>query len=405
MAAKKRGGGPLVTKISKAFRVSTLGLVAPATVFAVLASPSTADAQSSGVAQAVLALPSITHEGTRIVNGRLYGGNVRATITDQDRSPNDFNGSDTIVFSITPRIGTARGLNFSGTRPQFDQWVKDNASDLLRILFPGNISTGVTGHDTAQLYSQQLLLTTALGTDAARQTSPRNRSGAGGLVESEWFQRDGHQSQDSGWAWQGLYGIGRALSLQGRFTEQREDTISTHATTAAVDYHPYVEIERSVIWRVGATARSGLLYSQSAAMNLGSLDYGGGAWMSVRKNFSHVRIGGGSLFQGSKSWVPTALTGKDYEFLAQAINQRGIAYDVAYGGTIAVDTSTKTAVIAKHLETRTVHSEETRTPLKLWLVGFSYTLGPFSALDFGFKASSASPFRAKSLFMQGNFGW
>jgi len=362
-------------------------------------------AQSSGLAQAVVALSPDPISGSQSrVDSRLYGAFVNALITDANGDLQDFNGRDSIELSLAARTGTAPGLAFSGTREEFDHWVQDNAAAILALLFPASISSEVSGLDAGQFYSQQLLLTTALGVDASRESSPNSRSVAGGLFEFEWLQRADRREGDSGWAWQSLYQINRQFSVQGRFAQQREDVV-THTTTAAVDYHPYIEFTRSAIWRVGATARTGLLYSNSSAMDLGSLDFGGGGWMSVRKNYNRVRVGGATLLQGSRSWVPTTLAGDGLEFLAEAINGRGIEYDLTYGGTVGVDTSPRTAVIAKYLETRTVKSEAERAPLKLGLFGLSYSVGPFSAIDFGYKISSTSGIRAQSLFAQGNFGW
>ena len=362
-------------------------------------------AQSAGLAQAVVALsPDPISASQSRVDSRLYGAMVDALITDANGNLRDFAGVDSIALTLSPRTGTTPGLSFRGSRPEFDRWVRDNASAILALLFPASISSAVSGLDAGQFYSQQLLLTTALGTEASREESPNDRSLAGGLFEFEWLQRADRREGDSAWAWQSLYQINRDFSVQGRFAQQREDVL-THTTTAAVDYHPYVELARSAIWRVGATARTGFLYSGSEAMNLGSLDFGGGGWMSVRRNFKRVRVGGGSVFQGTRSWVPSSFAGDEFSFLADAINERGIQYDLTYGGTLGVDTSARTAVIVKYLETRAVHSEADRPPLKLGLFGVSYAVGPYAAVDFGYKVSSTAGLRAQSLFAQGNFGW
>lgn len=381
-------------------------------VFAILAVAVTAHAQDdnpSGLARAILALDNAPPGTFRDVDGRLFRGLVDARIIDQNRNLADFASDDLIDFTIT---GGGRSLTFDRgirTREEFEDWARDNAQELLAIIFPSSLSSATLGRDAAQMYAQQLLLSTVLGVDAVREPGAPRRYLAGGLVELEWFERDDSQPDDSGWAWQWLYGFGRFASVQGRYARMQE-SLSTNAWAVTFDYHPYLEIERNVIVRFGASARTGFLYSHSEmsgasqAIDLGTVDFGGGGWASVRKNFRRVRVGGGMLFQGTKSFVPV-IDDDEVDFLAGIINGRGISWDVAYGGTIAVDTSTWTAVIAKYLESRSVKAEFDRPALHLVLIGYSFTLGPGAALDAGYKFTSTADVRAQSVFVQGNFGW
>ena len=286
---------------------------------------SVAEAQS-GLSQAVLQLPSSTLGSVRVVDGRLYSGSITATITDQDGDPANFASNDIVRFAIGPR-GQPATLEFSGSQAAFEDWANDNADALLAVLFPAGLASSVLGRSAGELHGQQLLLTTALDTDEVRRTSQGGRSGVGGLIEFESLRRDGRRSGDSTWAWQGLYSVNRFVSVQGRFAQQREG-VTTRATTFSADYHPYIEIDRNIRWRVGGTARGGVLFSQSAAMDLGSLEFGGGGWVSAFKDLGRIRVGGGTVLQGSKSYVPAVFDGEDdgLAFLADAINDRGIQY-------------------------------------------------------------------------------
>jgi hypothetical protein len=364
---------------------------------------SVAGAQT-GLSQAVLQLPSNILGSVRTVDGRLYGGAIAATIADRDGDPGNFEPNDVINFAIGPR-GQTPTLQFTGPQSEFERWANDNASALLAVLFPAGLASSVLGRSTGEMYGQQMLLTTALDTEEARQTRQGGRAGVGGLIEFESLRRDGRRAGDSIWAWQGLYALNRTVSLQGRFAQQREG-VTTRATTFAVDYHPFIEIDRTIRWRVGGTARGGMLYSQSAAMDLGSFEFGGGGWVSGFKDLGRVRVGGGTMLQGSKSYVPSFFDGESdsLAFLATAINDRGIQYDLTYGTTAGVDTSSRTAVIVKYVENRALSSRDERPDSRVVLSGLSYQLG-LPSVNFGYKFYSSSAVRGHSVFAQGNFNW
>jgi hypothetical protein len=382
----------------------------------------------SGLSRAVDALnetASANGRLTLIQAQRLFGGVVTATIVNNDNDPDTIGPSDCINFFIAPRAGTGSGApapqSFSGprsasgaglcggTQGSFEDWARSEpiAPQLLRILFPGSLGAAVLGRSPSELHAQQLLFTTALATEGIRSEGQgqSGRAFAGGLIESEWLRKEDRQPGDAGWAWQGIYGINRHVAVQGRFARQREFFTSS-ATTFSVDYHPFIEIDRTITWRIGGTGRAGVLYSSSNAMDLGSLEFGGGGWASGFKEIGRVRAGGGAMLQGSRSWVPTAFTGDgdDLAFLANAINDRGILYDLTFGGTTSVDTSERTRVIVKVLENTPLSLRDDRANSWLLSTGLSYRIG-LPTLNVGYKLYSTSTLRAHSLFFQGNFDW
>jgi hypothetical protein len=383
----------------------------------------------SGLSRAVDALnETVAGNGrlTLIEAQRLFGGVVTATITNNDSDPRTIGPSDCITFFIAPRAGTGSGApapqSFSGprsasgagvcggTQGSFEDWARSApiAPQLLRILFPGSLGAGVLGRTPSELHAQQFLFTTALATEGVRregQGAEGGRAFAGGLIESEWTRKEDRQPGDAGWAWQGIYGINRHVAVQGRFSRQRE-FFTSNATTFSVDYHPFIEINRTITWRVGGTGRAGFLYSSSNAMDLGSLEFGGGGWASGFKELGRVRAGGGAMLQGSRSWVPATFTGDgdDLAFLADAINDRGILYDLTFGGTASVDTSTRTRIIAKILENTPLSLRDDRADSWVLSTGLSYSIG-LPTLNVGYKLYSTSMLRAHSLFFQGNFDW
>ena len=373
----------------------------------------------TGLSQAIEALPRVpvTDVLTAIQSGRLYGGLIDATIQEQDRDRDVLGAGDCIDFTLRsrdaagppamhfygPRTDATAGCG--GTQGTFDEWTNAQAGNLLAIIFPSSLGTDVLGRSPAELYAQQFLLTTALAIDGVRRQDEGGRTFAGGLVEFESLRRDGRRPGDSGWALQGLVGVGRMVSIQGRFMGQRED-VTSHATTISADFHPFIEIPGPVTWRFGGNARGGLLYSKSNALDLGSLEFGGGGWMSGFSDLGRVRLGGGLMLQGAKSYVPGMFggSGDDLAFLADAINARPIQYDVAFGATACVDTSRRTRVIGKFVQNTPVSARNERSDSRLLVTGLSYSLG-LPTLNVGYKLYSATAFTSHSIFVQGNYDW
>ena len=112
------------------------------------------------------------------------------------------------------------------------------------------------------------------------------------------------------------------------------------------------------------------------------------------------------MLLGSRSWVPGVFDGDNggLAFLAEAINRAGTQFDLAYGGTVGVDTSSRTTAIVKFLENRALSSRETRLDSWLLLAGLSYRLG-LPSVNVGYKLYSSQAARGHSVFAQGHFNW
>jgi hypothetical protein len=362
--------------------------------------------EAQGLSQAVLELSSTFDETHRNVDGRLYGGAVVATISDRDEIPDtrNFSDVDRIRLTIRPRSGQGDGLQFpGGTRSEFEDWARQNASALLGILFPDSLSSTVLGRGAGEMQAQEVMLATAFAMESVREMGQVSRSTSGGMIEYETFLKDGRVAGDSARAWQGMFNVSKRLSLHGRFVQQREG-FTTNATAFSADYHPFFEIDGPIRWRIGGSARGGLLYSRSNAMDLGSLEFGGGGFVSAFKDLGKVRIGGGTMVQGTKSYLPPVFGDDDLAFLADAINARGIQYDVSYGATAGVDTSSRTTVIVKLLENHPLSSSDARSDSRLLLAGLSYRFG-LPSVNFGYKHYSTTGLHSHSVFAQGNFNW
>jgi hypothetical protein len=287
--------------------------------------------------------------------------------------------------------------------------VDENAGAILALLFPSSISESLTGRDAAQNHSQQFLLTTALAATAARRAGGTSLARAGGLLEFERLETPGQ----TGYAWQGLYQMpGSHTSIQARMTKQNENVgalrqTATRSYTVAADYHPSIELDAPLLVRVGLDARSGLLYSHGDTLDFGSIDVGGGVWSSVQKDFDKVRLAGAGLLQASKSFVPSGLVGDELRLLADAVNDRGLAWDLGYGMVGGYALGSRTSLNGKFLQTVPIGSPGAEERAAPWLVigSLSYVVGGHTPVDAGYKLSKARGLSAHSVFVQGYFGW
>ena len=366
--------------------------------------PLAAAAQGSGgLGTAILALRRTLGPNQVVITGRLYGGDISSTIDNGDDNRENFTDADFMRRFVVTSADGLRGLTFpGGNRTAFNDWVRENASDLLGILFPTSISAGVSGRDAAQLHSQEFLLTQALNIHVPRS----GERTSGGLFEYERYERDDSLSGDTGGAWRGFYRFdGLHLSVDGRFANQRSDTFSTRATTVGLTFHPSRVVNEAADWRIGATARSSVLFSQSDAMTLGTLDLAGGVWTAARKDFARVRVAAGTVLQGSRTIVPGAFIGDDFDFVADAINERKIAYDITYGTVLGYALTDRFSLNTKILETRAIAPEFVRPASRLVLAGVSYLAGGITPVDVGYKVATGGGLNAHAVYVQGNFGW
>jgi hypothetical protein len=377
-----------------------------------------ARAQSSSLTQAILALPG-SPDGSRLRfdNARLFEGLVEATITNGAGAVDDFQEGDRISLLLLRRdgqvtVGEGFSFAFEGTRSDFDRWARENAPTILEVLFPGGLSAGLMGRETSVVYSQQLLLTTIL---SAEDEAARGRTGGGGLFEFESLRREQRGDNDSLWAVQGVYGFSRTLSVQGRLARTREH-LNTTGTSLAVDYHPFIErYVNDLTVRVGGMARGGFMYSHSGSLTpagnddpleFGSIDITGGGWASVRRDFRRFVLSGGALVQGGNSYVPRGDDENSFRYaFADAVNARGIEYDVTFGGLAQYDLTIKTSVVGKFAETRSLKSDVDRSPAHMFVGGVVYTLAPGASLNAGYKVTDFSNATAHGIYFQGNFGW
>lgn len=325
---------------------------------------------------------------------QLFSGLIDATIIDADGNNANFEDGDVVVFGLAPVSRNGPPLIFTGTRADFNNFVEANADDILAILFPGSLTESTSGIDIAQGHAQAFLVSTALAAGM--------RGNIGGRVEYETFDVEGA----SGKGIQGLFRA-RSVAVEARYA-QLSDTLRTKSTNIGVNFHPsYARGNAEDEVRVGGDGYVNVLYSKSRALDLGSLDYGAGVWASGRKGLAKASVSFGAILLGSKTYIPLAVIGDGFEFVAQAINDRALRWDFTYGGAAQYPLSDAWAVGAKLLQSASVKSErdQGRTS-QLALINIAFVTGGNELFDFGYRYSSGGEhYQAHGIFMNANFGF
>jgi hypothetical protein len=372
-------------------------LVLSLAVVTLLPRPAAAQAPANvnGLGDVILQLSRVAvSNDLQRVDDQLFSGRIGATINDRDGNNTNFENGDLITFNLASISRALAPLNFFGSRSAFDDWVDDNAEQILAILFPASVTESASGIDIAQGHSQAFLVSTALAAGG--------RGNIGGRIEYESFDVE----SSPGNAIQGLFRV-RAFAVEARFA-QLDDALRTRSTNIGVNVHPsYGRTGASTEWRVGVDGYFNALYSTSRALDLGSLDYGAGPWASGRKDFDRASILFGGILLGSKTHIPDPLIDEDFAFVAEEINERPLRWDFTYGGAAQFLVAPRVYVGAKFLQSMAVKSafDEGRTS-QLILANVGYLVGGDSPLDFGYRYSTGEQrYRAHAIFMNANFAF
>jgi hypothetical protein len=383
-------------------------------------SPASAQGSGSAIGNAVMALWN-SNAGTgpiQTMNGRLYGAVVFAQVRNVDGDTRNLGATDQVLSFELRRPGGSVLLSFPAatlgtSRAAFTGWVTANAAAIVNALFPDGLSGEAAGRDITSLNTQQFLQNTVLGFSAPTRSRVRAAE-SGGLFEYDNFSGDDR----SGFGIQGLYKTRWNVSFLGRFAQQHDNEspitpgipvseTHTKATNFGADYHPSTVVNDNLDWHVGAYAHGDVFFAQATTLDFGSIDIGGGGWTSAHKDFERVRIGGGALFGGTKSHLPTSLlsNSEDARALADAFNDRAIQWDFSYGGIIGYALNDRTSLNGKALQTAPVESEPRRPILSMLMVSLSYLVGDLTPIDVGYKYATGGGVGSHSVFLQGNFSF
>ena len=381
-------------------------------VAALLAGTAPAFAQNS-VGDAVLALWSGAGDAAvQTVNGQIYGGTIEATVLNIDGNGTTLGANDLVPAFRISRNGTA--LVFPGRRPLARRVQPVGGRQRRRdsgAALPASISESVTGRDAAQTYSQQFLLTTALAITSARRAGGTSRARNRRAARVRAVRRAGPDRPRVA----GALPTRRASTPPFKAASRsRTRTWAGCARPARVrtrlrrDYHPSIEIDAPLLVRFGARRPLRACSTRTATRSTSArFDLGGGVWSSVQKDFDKVRLVGAGLLQGSKSLVPSGLVGDEMRLLADAVNDRGVAWDLGYGMVGGYALTTRTSLNGKFLQTVPIGTPAAEDRPAPWLVIGACRISsaatrPWTSATSCRRLAASS---AHSVFVQGYFGW
>jgi hypothetical protein len=352
------------------------------------------------------------------MNGRLFGAIVFAQVVDGDNNTSNLSDRDQVVaFEIRDRRGNPiigfPSAQLGTSRAAFTAWVTAHANELVNAFFPGSLSGAVSGIDATSNNAQQILQGAILDIPTSAEAGRRRTSEAGGLFEVEHYSGDARD----GSGFQALIRLPRQVTVLTRYVQETQNTspitvpvtpTSSRSINVEGDYHPSIVLNDQYEWRVGADAHGGIFVARATTIDFGTVDAGGGAWTSARKDFARVRIAGGAMFGGTKTHVPVGLLpdGGDAAAIADAFNSRGVQWDVTYGVVGGYALNPKASLNGKVLQTLPTDGGIAGRPnLTTFMVSVSYLVAGLTPIDIGYKHTMSGDINAHSIFFQGNFGF
>ncbi|MGH8066191.1 MAG: hypothetical protein ACRERE_13355 [Candidatus Entotheonellia bacterium] len=304
-------------------------------------------AWADGVGDAILRLPVVRDNiaGTQTIDSPIYSARLVATIDNIVGPNNDFNNGDTITFTLTGKNGrTLTPSPFIGTRDRFDQFVRDNAKEIIEILFPSGIATQVNGLDDSQALAL-LTFDTLVAPNA-----PVNRMGLVGLLPAlrelsvqfdfDRFKVDG--TRGTNYSFTPVYNpppigpLGVTIALQGKFSNLK-DVIDTSSYNAGMNFGSSYLVAGGRDWAIdalGGAFLNALTFSSDVIDVGGYLRYGGfvgGRGMVV---LGPVFLTGGATYTASALSIPNALIPDDIREIGDAIEDRPLDQQVVFGANI-----------------------------------------------------------------------
>ena len=108
---------------------------------------------------------------------------------------------------------------------------------------------------------------------------------------------------------------------------------------------------------LGLNLFTNCLYSGSTVFNLGLFDTGLGIWGAARRDIGRFRVGLGSVFQTSKSFVPNFTVPDEIEFMADKINARKLDFNWTYGTILGFELSSRISLNSKIMQRPMTYSE------------------------------------------------
>lgn len=289
-----------------------------------------------------------------MVDRTLYGGKVKATITTPDGEPTgDWSGPNILTGTLTGRRGDS--LSFTGTSNEFEPFVRQNADEIIRILFPsdpeGSVQ-GVPGGPAVALFTFDALVTSpvspsefaALRGERMRRFAPIDgppTSQVLALVEGESFTVDG----TSGANYKLTPGLGFNIGklqlgvLAPLKYGDLDDSIHTNSYSAGLNLSAKYDFDLAPRWVLSPLAggfANVFVFTSDDLEAFGYIRYGGYVGVATRAALGPVFVAGGLLYTVSTLAIPGGLVPSEVDPLVGALTDRPVDQQITLGAKVGV---------------------------------------------------------------------
>jgi hypothetical protein len=284
---------------------------------------------------------------TQVLEGRLYAGTVRGTITDQDGDNTNYDDGDTMTVTLSNAEG--KSLEFpNGTSSELEQFVTDHTDEILEILFPSGIATSVAGRDDSQSLSLGLF-----NSLVAPSASPRDHASASDQVKEvfplrqvsallafEDFEVDGFDGTSAhlvpGYDLS-IDQLELGFSVPFKYTTL-DDQINTDSYNLGFELHASYPVWRQKnlgIYLLGGGLVDSLVFT-SDAMDGGFLRYGGFTAVSARAVLRPFLLSGGASYSLSRFDIVGVSGSEEIDALVAALEDRPLDQNLNVGLNIGL---------------------------------------------------------------------
>jgi len=361
-------------------------------------------------------------DGTQqFLSGTIYGASIVGTISDNDGDNSNYQDGDTMTVTLSNGsdiIATPGPL----TPSEFEQWVKDNADTITKILFPSGIASSVSGVDDSQAMALAIF-----NNIVAPSVSPREHAASQGevdqlaplregsaLFEFEDFRVDGTDGGGVNVVPAYAFSIGRAefgfnVPLRYSFLD---DEINTKAYQLGLGVHggaPIVSQKNWAIYLLGGGFFNALYFSSDAIDSSGFVRYGGFGGFSARAVLRPFLLTGGAAYTASKFDIPNQFVSEDIKEIVNAIEDRPTDQQINIGANLGLPFALKYVLNFRLIRTQTIGDSAIDEGKRNFYTA-NASLGAYfsanSALDMGYKKIfGAEDLKAQSIMLMGRYNF
>lgn len=300
---------------------------------------------------------AVTQTGAnRALNTTLYGAQIKMNWTHAggDNS-NSLSPGDTITSPVTltnPRTGrtisTATSLVPITSKALLEDWAKKNATDILKIIFPGGLSSAVGVSDDG-IMSQESFADNVFQKvkSAQKQKFQQDKINSEFKGALEYLFLDVNDKKGQAVSAVLGYGSSSASGFEYGFRapyrySKIDDNISSASHYVGFDFYGKYPAKKwdNGSWNIGADLVGSIIYLTSDAIeHAGNLKYGGGLFTSVVQDFGFGVLSAGLDYKLTKAYFPSSLNPNKDDFIGTAIdyvNDLDAVHTLSYGFNFGV---------------------------------------------------------------------